>query len=81
MKDLDADENGHTNAGYGHTPYNKPSEPFKFDNAHYANNNIKELFSDHFGTVPREDSFIQVSGKPEQQEYEAHRTGKDWELI
>jgi len=47
------DYNGHTNAGYGHTRYDDPENHFAFDNAHYADNNIKHLFPEHFGTVPK----------------------------
>lgn len=47
------DYNGHTNAGYGHTPYDDKDHHFKFDKAHYENNNVKALFPEHFGTVPR----------------------------
>jgi len=53
--DLIVDFNGHTNRGYHHTRYDIPDEPYKFDNAHYADNNVKNLFSDHFSTKPRED--------------------------
>jgi len=53
------DYNGHTNYGYGHTEYDDPKAFWKFDNAHYADNNIKGLFSEHFGTVPRAD-FVQL---------------------
>ena len=28
----------------------------EFDNGHYANNNIKQTFTDHYGTVPRGDN-------------------------
>lgn len=59
MTDDIVDFNGHTNAGYAHTRYDIPNEPYKFDNAHYADNNIKNLFPDHFGTIPRE-SFLQL---------------------
>ena len=52
--DLIVDYNGHTNRGYAHTPYDHAHEPWRFDNAHYAQNNIKELFPEHFGTVPRD---------------------------
>merc|ERR1711918_290101 len=52
------DYNGHTNAGYGHTRYDDPEAHWKFDNAHYSDNNIKALFPEHFGTKPRE-SFAQ----------------------
>ena len=50
------DYNGHTNRGYGHTPYDKPEQPYLFDNTHYANNNVKNLFPEHFGTKPQGDS-------------------------
>ena len=52
--DLIVDYNGHTNRGYGHTPYDHADEPYRFDNAHYSTNNIKELFPDHFATKPRD---------------------------
>lgn len=52
--DLIVDYNGHTNRGYAHTPYDHADQPYRFDNAHYAQNNIKELFPEHFGTVPRD---------------------------
>lgn len=52
--DLIVDYNGHTNAGYAHTPYDHAHEPYRFDIAHYADNNIKNLFPEHFGTVPRD---------------------------
>jgi len=80
MTDDIVDENGHTNYGYAHTPYNQVDAPYRFDIQHYADNNIKNLFPEHFGTVPRAD-FVQLEGKPEQDEYAAHKTGKDWELI
>jgi len=83
------DFNGHTNRGYGHTsydPYDKLNRHlvlhhYMFDKQHFETNNIKDLFPEHFGTIPRDDSFIEVSGKPEQEEYAAHKTGQDWELI
>lgn len=56
------DFNGHTNAGYAHVPYNDPNHFYKFDEAHYADNNIKNLFPEHFGTVPRAD-FVQTKVK------------------
>jgi len=59
MTDDIVDENGHTNYGYAHTPYNQVDKPYRFDIAHYADNNIKNLFPEHFGTVPRAD-FVQV---------------------
>lgn len=46
------DYNGHTNAGYGATRYDDPEAFFKFDNQHYSTNNVKDLFPEHFGTVP-----------------------------
>jgi hypothetical protein len=52
--DLIVDYNGHTNRGYAHTPYDHANEPLRFDIAHYADNNIKNLFPEHFGTVPRD---------------------------
>ena len=52
--DLIVDYNGHTNRGYAHTPYDHADQPYRFDNAHYADNNIKNLFPEHFGTVPRD---------------------------
>ena len=52
--DLIVDYNGHTNRGYAHTPYDHANEPYRFDEAHYATNNIKNLFPEHFGTVPRD---------------------------
>merc|ERR1719465_237199 len=39
--DLIVDYNGHTNRGYAHTPYDHAHEPYRFDIAHYADNNIK----------------------------------------
>lgn len=63
------DENGHTNRGYGHTPYNKVDSPYLFDNQHYATNNIKDLFPEHFGTIPRDDSFAQFEEYPINQEH------------
>jgi hypothetical protein len=47
------DYNGHTNAGYGHTRYDDPEHHYKFDQAHYGNNTVSNLFPEHFGTVPR----------------------------
>lgn len=55
MTDDIVDFNGHTNYGYAHTPYDKVDAPYAFDTAHYADNNIKNLFPEHFGTKPRED--------------------------
>ena len=52
-----------------------------FDKQHFETNNIKDLFPEHFGTIPRDDSFTQIEGKPEQEEYAAHKTGQDWALI
>jgi len=44
------DYNGHDNRGYGHTRYDDPENHWAFDKAHYANNNIKALFPEAFGT-------------------------------
>jgi hypothetical protein len=59
MTDAICDENGHTNYGYGHTRYDNKDKHFAFDDQHYADNNIKNLFPEHFGTVPR-DGFVQT---------------------
>jgi len=53
-EDMIVDFNGYSNHGYAHTPYDTPKEPYKFDNAHFADNNIKNLFPEHFGTTPRD---------------------------
>lgn len=54
-KDMIVDFNGYSNHGYAHTPYDDPNHHYHFDNAHFADNNIKALFPDNFGTTPRED--------------------------
>lgn len=53
-KDLVVDYNGHMGSNYGHTRYDDPSSFWKFDKAHYETNNIKEIFPEAFGTVPRD---------------------------
>jgi len=40
-----------------------------FDRAHFQNNNIKDLFPEHFGTIPREDSFAQFEEYPINEEH------------
>jgi len=50
------DYNGHTNRGYGHTPYDQVDAPYRFDKQHYETNHVKDLFPEHFGTKPQGDN-------------------------